>query len=698
MIPKDKESILTFLKTKTQPVSLREISNALKIPKRELRQFKQVLNALINSGTIYRTRAGLYGIPDKMSLLTGFFEAHRDGYGFVLPDKYGEQDVFVPPRKTAGAMSGDHVIVRIESLIKREGSVIKILKRAHKKIVGKFYTERNTFYVRPKNKKIPFDIYISPKDRGGAKNGDMVTVELTSYPTPSRPLGGRVLKVLPQVDEPMLEVDMIIEEYSLYHKFPPIVMDEASRFSNKVTAHGRVDLRGFLTVTIDGEKAKDFDDAISIKKTENGFILYVHIADVSHYVPWDSVLDLEARERGTSVYFPHKVIPMLPKELSNNLCSLIPHHDRLTVTVEMHFNKNGQLIYKDFYPSIINSNERMTYTSVRKIIVDNDIDERYKYTYLLDSFEAMEELCGLLRQQRMKRGSLDFDLPEPEVLLDIQGRPEAIIKAERSLSHVIIEEFMIIANESVASYLKELGTPSIYRIHEKPDPSKLQELNDIFSAFGLRTKKNGIPAFRAIFKEAKGRPEESLLNIILLRSLKQAKYSTENMGHFGLASRCYTHFTSPIRRYPDLVVHRILKDSFKGKLPDKKIQYLERVLPDIASHSSRKERVAQDAERDVIDAMRVWFMKGRVGEEYEGFVSNITPYGLKIQLRDFFVEGFLHVSYMFDDYYKFDEERYCLVGRRRKKTFMIGQEICVRIEDVNVEDREIMLSMCRSRS
>jgi ribonuclease R len=385
---------------------------------------------------------------------------------------------------------------------------------------------------------------------------------------------------------------------------------------------------------------------------------------------------------------------MLPKELSNNLCSLLPRSDRLTFTVELQFDKTGEMIRKDFYPSIINSNERMTYTSVKKILVDNDSTERKRYEYLLESFEIMEELCELLRARRIKRGSLDFDLPEPEVLLDIQGRPEAIIKAERNISHMIIEEFMIGANEAVATYLEQLGVPSIYRIHEKPDPSKLDELKPIFNAFGLQTKKLGITAFHSILREIKGSPEESLLNILLLRSLKQAKYSIENIGHFGLASKCYTHFTSPIRRYPDLVVHRILKDSLnKNKLSDKKRQYLERILPEIAIHSSRTERIAEEAERDVVNAMRVWFMKDKVGNEYKGIVTDITSHGLKIQLKDFFVEGFLHVSFMPDDYYRFDEERYRLIGRRTKKAFTVGKEVNVRIERVDIEEKEIILGL-----
>ena len=457
----------------------------------------------------------------------------------------------------------------------------------------------------------------------------------------------------------------------------------------------RKDCRHLLTVTIDGETARDFDDAISITKTDDSFVLYVHIADVSHYVPWDSALDLEARKRGTSVYFPGSVIPMLPEKLSNDLCSLVPKQDRLTFTVEMHFGLQGNIIARQFYPSIIHSNERMTYTSVKKILADHDKEERSKYDNLLESFELMSELSELLRNQRISRGSLDFDLPEPEVLLDLQGRPEAICKAERNLAHMIIEDFMIAANEAVATHLEEAEMPSLYRVHEKPDPFKLEELKPVLNAFGINVRKSGAMAFHSILKKiTKGTVEESLLHILLLRSLKQAKYSPENLGHFGLASQCYTHFTSPIRRYPDLVVHRVLKDSLSGKkYSDRKRKHLEEVLPDIAAHSSKTERTADEAEREILSAMRAWFMKDKVGDEYEGIVSNITSHGLKIQLKDFFVEGYLHVSSMADDYYWFDDKNYRLTGRRKKRTFSIGQEVRVRIDRVDIEEREIVLGL-----
>jgi ribonuclease R len=696
----DKESVLNFFKTKaTKPVSVREITRDMKVDKTEVPALKRILRTLTKSGDIYRTRTGLFGQIDKMNLFTGAFEAHKDGFGFVISEKSGMRDLFIPPRKTLGAMTGDRVVARVESPVRMEGSIIKILERGQQRIIGELCREKNSFYVKPKGKRVPFFIMISPGDRRGAKDGDKVVVEITSFPTEVKPPEGKVLKILPHITEPAQEVELIIEEYSLPGKFPAGVRQETAGFSPKASARNRVDCRKLLTVTIDGETAKDFDDAISIERTDSGYILYVHIADVSHYVPWDSKLDMEARQRGTSVYFPGNVIPMLPERLSNDLCSLVPKKDRMTVTAEMHFDKDGLMIDKAFYTSIINSNERLTYTAVKKVLADKDRDERKKYAHLLKDLGIMEDLYNLIRKQRIKRGSLDFDLPEPEILLDIQGNPEAIIKSERNLAHMMIEDFMISANEAVGSHLEKLGIPSLYRVHEKPDTAKLEELKPIFNSLGLNVKKSGPELFQSILKKTKGRPEEPMLNILLLRALKQAKYSEKNIGHFGLASECYAHFTSPIRRYPDLIVHRILKESVdRKKFSENKKKELSKLLPEIAVSSSKTERNAVDAERDIISALRVWFMKDKVGNEYEGIVTKLSAAGIKVQLKDFFIEGFLHVSALNDDYYVFDDKTYRLTGRRTKRVFSLGKEITVRIDRVDTEERDIGLGLVKDNS
>jgi ribonuclease R len=757
-----KDSLTSFFKEKvTQPLSFREIVFKLNLCPAEIHKLKKFLRELLNEGEIVRTRKGLYGPVEEMNLATGRFESHRDGYGFVILEKPGERDIFIPARATLGAMDNDRVVVRVENRHRREGRIIRILERAHTRLTGIFEASRTGFYVRPKNKAIPFDLYIAPKEKGKAKDGDNVIAEIISYPSDKRsdkrPPAGRILKILKKPETPADEVEGIIDELNLPGRFPHNVIEEARslydrrqntedrgqktddrRQTTDDRTQKRKDLRNLPTITIDGERAKDFDDAISIKKIDDGYKLWVHIADVGYYVGWDSLIDKEARKRGTSVYFPDRVIPMLPKELSEDLCSLKPKVDRLAFTVEMDFDMRGKRTGAKFYPCIINSNERMTYTSVKKILVDEDQKERQKYDYLLQDFEIMGELSNILKSRRLKRGSLDFDLPEPEVLLDIQGNPEDIIRAERNFAHMIIEEFMIAANEAVAEHLEGAGIPLLYRVHEEPDPMKLEDILKIIKSIprlrhsgtgpGLRppdreppittlggklrgqasgtsgikkenkanfqTKKFSAKDFSELLKQIQGEPEEEIINHMILRSLKQARYSAVNVGHFGLASESYTHFTSPIRRYPDLVVHRILREVLSKKhLSDKRIKELQSILPDIASHSSRMERLSNDAERAVLDAMRVWFMKDKVGEEFEGKVVSAAPYGTKIRLKDYYVEGFLHVSYMTDDFYQYDEKNLSLYGIHRKKRFTIGKELKVRIDRVDIEEREIALGL-----
>jgi len=697
-----KDSLISFFKEKvTQPLSFMEVVYNLNLTPPERRKLKRLLREMVNDGDIVRTRKGLYGPAEEMNLISGYFEAHRDGYGFVILEKPGERDVFIPARATLGAMDNDRVIARIENRRRREGAIIRILERAHTCVVGTFEAGRAGFYVRPKNRSVPFDLYIAPKEKGKAKDGDSVIAEIISYPSDKRPPAGRIIKILKKPETPLDEVEGIIDEFNLPRKFPHNVIEEAKslyarRQNTENRTQKRKDLCSLPTVTIDGERAKDFDDAISIKRTDDGYRLWVHIADVGFFVGWDSLIDKEARKRGTSVYFPDRVIPMLPKELSEDLCSLRPKVERMAFTVEMDFDMHGERTDTRFYPSIINSNERMTYTSVKKILVDEDRKERQKYDYLLQDFEMMGELCNILKSRRLKRGSLDFDLPEPEVLLDIQGNPENIIRAERNFAHMIIEEFMIVANEAVAGHLEALNIPSLYRIHEEPDPMKLEGIMKIISSLRILKKTKTITPkdFSDLIKQIQGTPEEEIINHMILRSLKQAKYSPINVGHFGLASESYTHFTSPIRRYPDLVVHRILREVLTKKhLDDKRIKELESLLPDIAFHSSKMERQADEAERAVLSAMRVWFMRDKVGEEFEGKVISVTPYGLKIRLKDYYVEGFLHVSYMTDDFYQYDEKSLSLHGVHRKKRFTIGKELKVRIDRVDMEEREIVLGI-----
>ena len=697
----NKETILTFFREETRrPLCFRDIVSLMKLNHKQARALKSILRIMVRSGDLVLTRKGLYGPSEDMNLATGYFESHKEGYGFVIMEKPGERDIFIPARATLGSMNNDRVLVRVENFHKREGRIIRILERSCTKIAGTFEETRTALYVRPKGKALNFDLTIARKDRGGAKHGETVIAEITSYPSDRKPPSGRVVKIIGKAEDPRAEVEAIIDEFDLPRRFPHAVREGTIPLFQRKTegtgpgAHRRKDLRSLPAVTIDGERARDFDDAVSIKTSKNGHTLSVHIADVGFYVDWNSAIDIEARKRGTSVYFPDRVLPMLPRELSEDLCSLKPKVERLAFTVEMDFDRDGNRVAAKFYPSVIVSDERMTYTSVKKILIDNDSHERRKYDYLLQDFELMGELCSILRNRRLARGSLDFDLPDPEVLLDLQGKPEAILSAERNYAHMIIEEFMIAANEAVAEHLEAAGIPALYRIHEEPDPLKLENIMKVMKSAGRMKHPLKPKDFPDILKAIKGKPEEENINYMVLRSLKQARYSHINIGHFGLASECYTHFTSPIRRYPDLVVHRILREVlYKKQLPEKRIQEFNKLLPDIAFTSSQTERLAEKAEREVINAMRVWFMKDKVGEEFDARVVNITPYGLKVRLKDFFVEGFLHVSFMTDDFYQFDESRISLIGKNTKRSYTIGKELKVRIDRVDMEEREIILDI-----
>ncbi len=701
-----KETINSFFIEKTRrPLGFRDIVSLMGLNHKEAKALKRMLRVMVRSGELVLTRKGLYGPSGDMNLVNGYFEAHKDGYGFVITEKPGERDLFIPSRSALGAMNNDRVLVRVENRHRREGTIIRVLERAHARIAGKFEVTKAGSYVKPKDKSISFDLFIPLKETGEAKNGDMVIAEIVSFPTDRKPPAGRVVKILDRPEDPKSEIEAIIDEFDLPGRFPRNVHEEAVMLSAQeqegrgTGVQRRKDLRSLPTVTIDGERAKDFDDAVSIKLSEHGYTLYVHIADVGFYVGWDSTIDVEARKRGTSVYFPDRVIPMLPKELSEDLCSLKPKVERLSFTVEMNFDRNGVKLDSKFYPSVIVSDERMTYTSVSKILIDNDVRERAKYDHLIQDFELMGELCGILRKRRLERGSLDFDLPEPEVLLDMQGVPEAIIKANRNYAHMIIEEFMIAANETVAEHIEGLGVPILYRVHEEPDPMKIEDIARMARTSMKGKQKLRPKDFPEILKAVRGKPEEEIVSYMILRSLKQARYSPINVGHFGLASKSYAHFTSPIRRYPDLVVHRILREVLKKKsLPDKRIQELNKTLSDIAFQSSRTERVAEKAEREVIDAMRVWFMKNKVGEEFDAKVVSVTPYGLRVRLKDFFVDGFMHVSYMTDDFYQLDERQMKLLGRNSKRSFSIGQELRVRVDRVDMEEREIILTICDQKT
>jgi len=683
-----------MMKEEDRPLLLREILRCLGLQKEQRGRARELLRSLAEEGKVVRIRGNRYGLPSKMSLTVGRVKAHPDGYGFVIPEKEGEEDVFISPRNLKEAMHGDRVIARIESVRKKgkEGSVIRILERKTRKVVGKFMKAKNYSYIIPEDERILQEVFIPEGETKKARPNQLVVAEITRYPTERARPEGRVTHILGYPDDPEIGPQIVIHKYDLPHRFSSAALKEAQNLPPIPTSNEyreRVDLREIPTFTIDGENARDFDDAVSIERERDGGIkLYVSISDVSHYVKEESPLDEEAYLRGTSVYFPDRAIPMFPPELSHQICCLHPRLDRLTLTAELRYDANGEKKGVQFYPSVIRSHERLTYTLVRKILVDGDAEMKNEFRHLLPSLELMANLCQELRRRRMGRGAIDFDLPEPEVILDLQGETEDIIRADRNLAHQMIEEFMIAANESVAHFMGEKGFPFVYRIHEPPKKEAIVEFRRFISHLGYKMRKNSDHSpkeFQKILSEVKGRPEERVVNDVLVRSMKWAKYSAKNLGHFGLASDGYTHFTSPIRRYPDLIVHRLLK----RVLSEKKVKISEETLAHQADHLSNRERVAMEAEREILNRYRVRFMKDKTGEELEGIISGVTAFGFFVELKDIFVEGLVRVTSLHDDYYQYHEKKYCLVGERTHKTFRIGDEVRVRVDRVDVERRHI---------
>jgi ribonuclease R len=673
---------------------LKELLRDQSLKKEQRRTVKEALQGLLHEGKIVRIRGNRYGLPSKMNLVIGRLKCHPDGYGFVIPEKEGGEDVFIGARNLREAMHGDRVVARVESVRKKgkEGTIIRILERKVRKIVGKFMRGKNYSYIIPEDEKILQEVFIPEGATKRARPHQIVVAEITQYPTERARPEGRVVQILGDPDDPEVGVQIILHKYDLPHRFSSAAEREAQTLSRSLFPHeykDRIDLRDVPTFTIDGETARDFDDAVSIQKEKDGGTrLYVSISDVSHYVKEGTALDEEAYLRGTSVYFPDRAIPMFPTELSNEICCLHPRVDRLTMTVELGYDPEGRERGVRFYPSVIRSQERLTYTIVKEILLDHRGDQRKRYAPLVSSLEEMARLSQELRQKRVGRGALDFDLPEPEVLLNLQGEAEDIIRAERHLAHQIIEEFMIAANEAVARFVERKKLPMVYRIHESPSQEAIEEFRRFVSFLGFRMKKEATPSskeFQRILSATKGRVEEKVVNSVLLRSMKWAKYSSENVGHFGLASEAYTHFTSPIRRYPDLMVHRLLRRALLHE--EGRVQ--EEELARKAEHLSHRERVAMEAEREIVDRYRVRVMKEKIGDVFEGVITGVTAFGFFVELKNIFVEGLVRVTSLSDDYYHFEEKRYCLMGERTHRVFRIGDGVRVKLIHVDVERRQI---------
>ena len=698
----DKQSLLQLIQDKAyRPLSFKDLARELAVPKKENRLFKGLLNELIKDGHIIKISGERYGVQAKMNLIVGGLICHPNGFGFVAPED-GGVDIFINPRNLKGAMHGDKVVARIEGRSKgdgkKEGRIIRILERRHKTIVGRFEKRKGFGVVIPSEERILHEVIIPPKDSRHIEDGKIVEAEIIRWPAEHITLLGKIIAVLGDHDDPDVEIEVIVKKYSLPHRFPHNVIEEAKAIPQEVTGDdiaGRVDLRDSRTVTIDGETAKDFDDAVSVERTAKGYRLWVSIADVAHYVKEETLLDKEAYNRGTSVYFPDRCIPMLPEALSNGICSLNPHVDRLTLTAEMDFDHEGNIIRSKFYESVIKSSARLTYTNVRDILTGNDETIKEKYSRLMDDLRIMEGLCLKLRERRAELGSIDFDLPEPQIIIDIEGKVEGIVKSERNIAHRIIEECMLAANQAVATYITQLKLPFLYRVHEEPDKESIYEFKEFIGNFGYHLKENNLSpkTLQKALLEAEGKPEEKLINHILLRSMKQARYSEKNVGHFGLAFEYYTHFTSPIRRYPDLVVHRILKKWIREKYSGKDKEYWGKALPEIAGHTSKRERNAMESEREVVDLKKAQFMMDKVGEVYNGIISGVTSFGFFVEIEEYFVEGLVHVTNLKDDYYTFMEKEHSLIGDHTRKRYRIGDRVRVVVANVDIERRQIDLAL-----
>ncbi|MEK6790139.1 MAG: ribonuclease R [Deltaproteobacteria bacterium] len=697
------KNILEFMKeTAGAPMSPNELARALKVGKEGWKGITTALEELVSAGELIKTHGSKYGLPSRMNLVTGVLTCHADGYGFVCPEEGA--DVFVSAGALSGAMHGDTVIARVEGTRqggKRSGRVIRIVVRAHKTVVGRFERIKGQAvgFVIPSEKRLLLRLIVTETDAMDAQSGAMVVAEITRWPEKDAQAAGRITEILGDPSDADVETEVILRKYGLQSAFPPDVQAEADRVATSVDERDvrdalRVDLRNKITVTIDGENAKDFDDAVSIEKTVHGYKLFVSIADVSHYVRPGTCLDAEARARGTSVYFPGRCVPMLPEALSNGICSLNPHIDRLTLTAEMEFDHRGVPVKKTFFESVIKSVERLTYTIVAGLLEGQTPVIEHRFVRLLPELKLMEELAGKLRERRSEAGSIDFDLPEPDIILDIEGRVEDIARAERNVAHRIIEEFMLAANRAVAEEFSSRELPFLYRVHDEPDAEKITEFAEFAGSLGLELdygegRVKSPKALQKMLKAVEGKPEERLVNHVLLRSMKQAVYSESNHGHFGLAFSDYTHFTSPIRRYPDLIVHRLLRLQMKGKYGRVEQDKMAASLPEIASHSSARERKAVEAERESVDLKKVQFMQDKVGESFNGIVSGVTSFGFFVELEEYFVEGLVHVSALEDDYYIYDEKRHTLTGERKKRRFRPADPVKVRINGVDIERRRI---------
>ena len=694
--------ILDFLSQEDyQPLTVGEIEEEFGFEDAE--EFKELVKTLVRmegQGLVVRSRSNRYGLPERMNLLRGKFIGHAKGFGFVTPDIEGMDDVFIPPHETNGAINGDTVLIRVlkESFgDRREGTVTKVVERGQTSFVGTFQANRGFGFVVLDDKKLPMDIFIAKGDTLGAVDGHKVVVEIATWPEDLKSATGYITKILGHKNDPGVDILSILYKHDIPPEFPDEVIAAAQRVPDEIIEAdlvGRRDLRHETIVTIDGADAKDLDDAVTVTKNGDGtYKLGVHIADVSYYVTQGSVIDIEAYDRATSVYLTDRVIPMIPHRLSNGICSLNPQVDRLTLSCEMIIDANGNVVAHEIFQSVIKTTERMTYKDVYKILEEQDEALLERYESLVPMFNNMKELSNILRHKREMRGAIDFDFKESKVIVNEEGWPVDIELRERTVAEKLIEDFMLAANETVAEHFHWMNVPFIYRIHEDPKPEKLQRFFEFVTNFGILIKGTGNTihpkALQDVLKAIEGMPEEPVISTMLLRSMQQAKYYPESLGHFGLSTDFYTHFTSPIRRYPDLIVHRLIRTYLINKDTSREtIAQWSMAMDEIADHTSERERRAVDAERDTDALKKAQYMSDKIGEEFEGIVSSITNFGIFVELPNT-IEGLVHISNMTDDYYRFDDRQMIMIGERTNRQFRIGDEVKVRVANVIIEESSI---------
>lgn len=685
-----------FSSKEYRPMKFKELTGFLQVPRGEREALKALLDQLIAAGKIIIDPQGRYRAPGD-DIKVGQFSGTQRGFGFVIIDGE-EEDIFIPAEATKGALHGDKVAVMVQNVQtgkRKEGAIVSILERGRDEIVGTFEKSRNFGFVIPDNQKFGKDIFIPKEYTKGAVTGHKVVVKITSYGDGGNSPEGKIIEILGHVNDPGVDIISVVRAYDLPVEYP----DEVMRYLDKIPEEidpeevkNRLDIRKLQTVTIDGEDAKDLDDAITLTKEGNIYHLGVHIADVTHYVREGTPLDKEALKRGTSVYLVDRVIPMLPHKLSNGICSLNPGVDRLSLSCFMDIDEKGNVINHRIAETVMRSDRRMTYTNVAKIIEEQDEELCREYADFVPMFMLMQELAEILRGRRHKRGAINFDFPESKIIVDAKGKPLEIKPYERNKATKIIEEFMLIANETIAENFFWQEIPFVYRTHENPDEEKIRKLAIFINNFGYSIKigqeEIHPKELQKLLIKIEDTPEEALISRITLRSMKQAKYTVANIGHFGLSAKYYCHFTSPIRRYPDLQIHRIIKESLRGKLGENRLQHYEQILPEVANHSSKTERRADEAEREVEKLKKIEYMTEHIGETFEGVISGVTNWGLYVELPNT-IEGMIRVSDMTDDYYIYDEEHYQMVGEHSRKIYKLGQKVTIEVIGADKLQRSI---------